>query len=611
MKPSLLSPVLRLLGCVSLALANKQPHLATDPKTIKECSFWYDNTGDRTCESIRNAWKILPETFSRWNPSIGLNCEGWRFQSYCVRVKAEETTSSPTSTSTTSSTSSTTTETAPPIWTDKGCYQDAATHPFQTRLSSPGGNDLTRAKCEASCWSAGYLYAGFKSGVECWCGKYVQGSLSPSASDCNVACAGNSSETCGGSTFFDVVLINLILVIPSSRTSIPLPTKTAGWSVLGCHKDTANPRILKEYQISSSGFEYRSRSFRLRWQICGAGARIYISKYNTVPIAHDVAYYSNLTSGHMLPWTVFDGAYDASTKALVAAPSGGGTVFLDQSDFSDFLHELDLFLHVSQDGRNVGLMFRASNPGVGLDSYDGYFAVFVGKADIQAVLTHHIAVRAIGKQLDLYIDNMTASVLIASDSTYTHGMVGMRVFSTGATFTNVNLYPIAFMDDFRATNALDRWQVNDGQFLVFGALYTKTPGKALINGTIFKDFIYEADVNPNKGRSGLLFRMRDAQDAGHGFRGFYAGLGGGFVELGRIDSFNQYIQLLNVPLDAAISGSSHHLRVKAVGYEIYLYVDDMNTPKLHLADGSYMSGQNSIQCFETGSYVMNVKVYTL
>lgn len=692
---SVLHSAVLLLGCTNFVLANKQPKLSWDPKTIKDCSFWYDNTGSRTCESIRKSWNISPGTFSRWNPSIGLDCEGWRFQSYCVRVKAEETTSSPTPTSSSTISTTTTTVPPPPLWTDMGCYQDAATHPVQTRLPSPGGNDLTRAKCEASCWSAGYVFAGFKAGVECWCGKYIQGDFSPAPSDCNVPCAGNSSETCGGSTFFDVVMgrkrpyshtttsasttsTDAPSVSPpsssSTRTSIPLPTQTAGWRAFGCYKDTANPRILKEYQFtddlaltqdtcrdrcSQRGFVYSGvENTRECWcdqgfqspdsntevalsdcsgpcsgdktQVCGAGARVYISKYDTAPISNDVAYYDNFTSGDMLPWTVFDGAYDASTKALVAAQSAGGKVFLDRSDFSDFLYELDLYLPASQDGSNVGLIFRASNPGLGLDSYDGYFAVFgirgkvefgrihqgwtqiaVGTANIPAALTHHIAVRAIGKQLDLYIDNMTAPVISTSDSAYTHGMVGMRVFNTEATFDNIKVYPVAFLDDFTEGNALDHWQLYAGQFIAVGGLLTKTPGKALIKDTTFNDFIYEADVFPNKDRAGLLFRMSDHRDGEAGLRGFYAGLADGFVELGREDGSHQYIQLQNTTFDATTSGSFHHLRVKAVGYELYLYVDDMNTPKLHATDGSYMSGQNGIQCSKTGSYVRNVKAYTL
>lgn len=138
------------------------------------------------------------------------------------------------------------------------------------------------------------------------------------------------------------------------------------------------------------------------------------------------------------------------------------------------------------------------------------------------------------------------------------------------------------MDDFIKVNALDRWPVYDGEFVLFASLFTKTPGNALIRDNHFKDFIYEADVQPNKGRAGILFRM-SVPDERNDFQGFYAGLSDGFVELGRMDRLGQYIQLQNETIAAATSSS--RLRVKAVGYEIYIYVDDMNTPKLHVKMG--------------------------
>lgn len=247
MKLRTFSSVAYLFSYVNLLLANKQPHLSWDKRTIKDCSFWYDNTGSRTCESIRKAWQVSPETFSRWNPSITLDCDGWRFQSYCVRVKAEETTPSSTPTRTRSSIISTTTETAPPLWTDVGCYHDASIHPLQTQLPGPGGAGfMSRSKCEDSCWKAGYVFAGLKAGVECWCGNYVQGNFTPSPSDCNIPCAGNSSEICGGITVFNVVqgreppYTHTITLAESSTSSYSsLSTSSSSSSVPSTHTTTA------------------------------------------------------------------------------------------------------------------------------------------------------------------------------------------------------------------------------------------------------------------------------------------------------------------------------------------------------------------------------------
>ncbi|KAK8147378.1 hypothetical protein G3M48_001738 [Beauveria asiatica] len=223
MKSALLSYA-GLANLLRMATADAEPFLSYDVHTIKDCSFWYDNYGTRTCESIRETWSISPETFSRWNPSISLDCKGWSRHSYCVGVIAELACSSSTTTSTSTSTA-TSTSTPPPIWTDRGCYADASYHPLQTQLPAPAGDDMTRAKCESKCWSEGYQYVGFKAGTECWCGHYIDGSHTPFQSDCSAPCAGNSSESCGGDKVYNVLEGNDPPFTPAPRT--PTSTTTA------------------------------------------------------------------------------------------------------------------------------------------------------------------------------------------------------------------------------------------------------------------------------------------------------------------------------------------------------------------------------------------------
>lgn len=230
MKTTLLSYA-GLANLLHLAAADIEPGLSYDMNTIKDCSFWYDNYGTKSCETVREIWGISPEDFSRWNPRITLDCKGWSHLSYCVGVVSELTSSSSTMTSTSTSTK-TSTATPPPLWTDHGCYMDASIHPVQTQLPAPAGSDMTRAKCESRCWSEGYQFVGFKAGTECWCGHYVEGSRSPSASDCGAPCAGNSSETCGGEKVFNILEGNDPPFTPapgpsSSTTTAKTSTSTA------------------------------------------------------------------------------------------------------------------------------------------------------------------------------------------------------------------------------------------------------------------------------------------------------------------------------------------------------------------------------------------------
>jgi len=79
-----------------------------------------------------------------------------------------------------------------------GCYSDnpggSATRDLIQKTSA---NDTTIESCRQLCSSQNYLYTGLQYGKECWCGN-TYGSFGKAAeSDCNMACAGDSTETCG------------------------------------------------------------------------------------------------------------------------------------------------------------------------------------------------------------------------------------------------------------------------------------------------------------------------------------------------------------------------------------------------------------------------------
>lgn len=224
----------------SLGAAARSPNLIFNLYTIPSCSYWYDNAdGHRSCEFERNVWSVSPEAMARWNPDLTVDCEGWtEGHSYCVAVKAERLASSRT-------TAAGTTVPAPsPLWTDLDCYSDELWPPLETQLPSPKGKDLTRAKCETSCWDAGYPYAGFKAGTECWCGYLVRGAEIAPRAECNARCAGNSSELCGGRGVFNMVEGR----VPHTSTTTTAPTPTLRyssetapplWTDHQCYKDAS------------------------------------------------------------------------------------------------------------------------------------------------------------------------------------------------------------------------------------------------------------------------------------------------------------------------------------------------------------------------------------
>ena len=87
------------------------------------------------------------------------------------------------------------------------CFFNASDRPFasdstatRTLSYAPGlPSSNTIEVCTAACYSAGYHLAGAEYGAECYCGNSFENGGAPSAlGDCNMACAGNSTEACGG-----------------------------------------------------------------------------------------------------------------------------------------------------------------------------------------------------------------------------------------------------------------------------------------------------------------------------------------------------------------------------------------------------------------------------
>src|SRR5262249_17980348 len=73
-----------------------------------------------------------------------------------------------------------------------GCYADSWTRDLPYFAYQNDSN--TTDNCISACDSAGYAYAGTQDGTQCWCGNSygAQGT----ANNCNLACSGDSSETC-------------------------------------------------------------------------------------------------------------------------------------------------------------------------------------------------------------------------------------------------------------------------------------------------------------------------------------------------------------------------------------------------------------------------------
>lgn len=196
-----------LLASSPLSAAGPTPELQYDPDTVSPCLMWVDNADDLNCEEVRQYWNITSREFSQWNPSVGLNCQPWGYQSYCVvpQVRLPITTNStaePTTvTTTTVSTTTSSLGPSPTSWSSLGCYidDDEALPVLEKRISAEGGDaSLTISKCKDSCYKAFLAFAGVKAGNQCWCSDYVGGEFASNATECKTPCSGNRTEMCGG-----------------------------------------------------------------------------------------------------------------------------------------------------------------------------------------------------------------------------------------------------------------------------------------------------------------------------------------------------------------------------------------------------------------------------
>uniref|UniRef100_L2FNP0 CFEM domain protein n=1 Tax=Colletotrichum fructicola (strain Nara gc5) TaxID=1213859 RepID=L2FNP0_COLFN len=181
-------------SAVHLGKRGETPQANVLADTIKSCSYWYDNYEGESCVVVRDyMFAISPETFSRWNPSVGLDCSNWQdWTSYCIQVASEEPPKTTTTTASTTTTVPAQSQTPTAVltgWNPMGCFIDDHTE--------------------------GFRYAGVKSGTECWCGSFVGGDWAANQTSCNVPCPGDAKQTCGGKA--------LLLVFEAQVKTNPLP----------------------------------------------------------------------------------------------------------------------------------------------------------------------------------------------------------------------------------------------------------------------------------------------------------------------------------------------------------------------------------------------------
>ncbi|KAF7291129.1 hypothetical protein MIND_01256100 [Mycena indigotica] len=147
-------------------------------------------------------------------------------------------------------------------WVSLGCYSDNVNGQGRTLVDAMnvdgGAAKVSLETCTAACFTAGMPYAGTEFADECYCGNTLSNGGGPEPlADCNMLCAGNSSEFCGGG--------NRLLLFHFVGTNLPPPPPNNGgggggagaggataiavdlpgsWAYVGCFVDGAHGRVL-------------------------------------------------------------------------------------------------------------------------------------------------------------------------------------------------------------------------------------------------------------------------------------------------------------------------------------------------------------------------------
>lgn len=219
--------------------------------------------------------------------------------------------------------------------------------------------------------------------------------------------------------------------------------------------------------------EWGCRSVRLKkveWHADGSpnlGAPDGLSSLLTEPagtpvLPDSLPLNASFDNGSTQGWYLMDGNWSAGSGALSVNQVDGAKAIADDSRYGNFSFTADVRLGNSSawlGDRNGGLVFRASSFARGKDTLRGYYAaidavndrVVLGRFDhdwttlasvsmpISANTTYRMKVVAQGSTLKVYVNDMATPKITRTDSTYSSGSVGFRVYQVPASFDNVSV----------------------------------------------------------------------------------------------------------------------------------------------------------------------------
>jgi len=169
------------------------------------------------------------------------------------------------------------------------------------------------------------------------------------------------------------------------------------------------------------------------------------------PVTSSGGFIDDFNDGNANGWTTYGGNWSVSGGQYTVGASSGAKALANGTYFYDFTFDAD----VSINGGDAGIVFRVTNPGIGTDAYNGYYAglkstgVILGKASynwtqiasssmtINPNTMYHLRVVASGSNIKVYVNDMVTPKINVNDTTFAAGAIGVRTFNSNAKFDNI------------------------------------------------------------------------------------------------------------------------------------------------------------------------------
>ncbi|WP_141504528.1 beta-L-arabinofuranosidase domain-containing protein [Paenibacillus luteus] len=313
-------------------------------------------------------------------------------------------------------------------------------------------------------------------------------------------------------------------------------------------------------------------------------------------------------------WQVVDGSWSTENGSMTAESGLGSKALIKETELQDGSIEGDISFPERKG--DAGFLLRTISATPGADNVKGYYAgisaqgtgsVFLGRMDnkwtelkrasipVNPSTVYRFKVSAVGSQIKFYVNG--ALVLEQTDTTYTKGQAGVRLYQAKPTYDNVRIADDKgverFVDAFDSpavSLALPNWQAVKGNWKLQAGGTTVNVGTMqamLVKDTVFHDFTVETDISLQEaaGSAGLLFRSQPDRKDDQTI-GYYVGLqGDGSLVLSRYNEERTELKSVKA-LDSITPNKSYQLKVVTYGNGIKVFLDDMHSPVLEYHDDS-------------------------